>query len=209
LTYLDNPSKFVIDLIVNLNVAKYQFDRGIKALSSIFVDKKMYEVYQTYQMYIDAVLRVKISGKRGFVRKNIMAFRSHFSCRAVIVPITESHMGDELHLPWSIGIECMKLEILNLLINRKGMTLPDAYNKIWVAEYQHDDDIAEILATLIKECPYKGLPILFNRNPSLRLGNIQLLFVTKFKGAGDFTIGFSPTVLAAPNAQCGPFQRQR
>ena len=47
----------------------------------------------------------------------------------------------------------------------------------------YDYEIDVIMQNMIKDCPYKGLPILMNRNPSLRIGSIQLLFVTKIKPA--------------------------
>ena len=66
---------------------------------------------------------------------------------------------------------------------------------------------------LIRECQEqtgrRGLPILFGRNPTIRIGGIMLLFVPKIKSdINDDTISISAKICSAPNlnlieATCG------
>jgi hypothetical protein len=197
---VDPSSQFIVKMIVDLSVAQYQYDHSPR--SQIFINKVISEIYDTYQEYVDSVMMTKLVGtepKNGYIRRNGMGVRCHWSCRAVISPIVEPHMGDELHMPWSATVKCMTLEIINLLVNRKGKSLSDALSQANAAITTYDDEIHDILNTLIHECPYKGLPILLDRNPSLILGSCQLMFITRVLPF-DNVICLSPMVIKAPNA---------
>lgn len=200
LKHVDQTADHIIQCIVDISIAQHRWDTMIK--DEKFVNKTMDVIYQSYLAYANSIVDVKLVNKekpkKGFVRRQMVGSRCHFSCRAVVIPITEPHMGDEVHMPWRISVECMKLEIMNVLINRKGMDLYDAQVKVMDAVQQYDPEIHDILRTLIYECPYKGLPILLNRNPSLILGAIQLFYVTKIL-PDDNVIGLSPLTINAPN----------
>ena len=75
-------------------------------------------------------------------------------------------MSDEIHLPWSIALNGLKNEILNVLMNREGYVLNDALAKFMRALTIFDEHIYDIVNMLIKECPFKGIPILVGRNPT-------------------------------------------
>ena len=94
----------------------------------------------------------------------------------MIVPITEPHEADELHLPYLIGVVCWKLELINLMTKRMGLTIPQAVAKHNAALAKFDEDIYNLLHVLIEECKeecrkygmdyVRGLACLFGRNPS-------------------------------------------
>lgn len=197
---IDPSAQFIVKLIVDLSVAQYQYDHSPK--SQTYINKVLSEIYATYHEYLDSVMMSKLVGtepKNGYIRRNGMGVRCHWSCRAVISPIVKPHMGDELHMPWTATVKCMTLEIINLLVNRKGKSLSDALNQVTAAISSYDEEIHDILNTLIQECPYKGLPILLDRNPSLILGSCQLMFVTEVL-PHDSVICISPMCITASNA---------
>ena len=98
-------------------------------------------------------------------------------------------------------VQSLKLEILNRLVSKYNIDPNDAIYRHNKSFSQYDPIIAEIMNDLIKECPYKGLPLIFGRNPSLQHGAMQLFFITKFKtNIDDESISISPLVLSAPNA---------
>jgi len=100
-----------------------------------------------------------------------------------------------------MGVTTHKLEILNLLQNRYGYTQRDALDLFFKSKEEYSAVIHEILDTLIAECPYKGLPVEWDRNPSIDVGSEQLIFVTKFKSdVHDKTISMSQIIVNAPNA---------
>jgi hypothetical protein len=166
------------------------------------MDQQLCKFYTTWIQYPESILEDKLAHKKGMFRKGILGTRTHCSFRGVIVPIVEEHVGDELHVPWRVGTSILKLEILNVLINRQQMSFQAAMSKYFTAETSYDPDIHAIIKQLIKECPYKGLPVLFGRNPSIQLGCEQLLFITKVNSdLHNSAIGISPRIVNAPNAK--------
>lgn len=168
--------------------------------SADHVDRNFFKVYIEFVAYTDNIIREKMSRKEGAFRKHIFGSRSHCTCRSVVVPNTEPHDSDEVYLPWKIGLSVYKIHILSVLAKRPGMNVFSAYNRFMNAINIYDHEIDLIMQGLIQDCrtnpiyPQKGLPILFNRNPSLQIGSIQLLFVTRIKPA----LKFDPTVATTP-----------
>jgi hypothetical protein len=151
--------------------------------STDHIDRNFFRVYEEFINYTDNILKKKLPKKPSIFRKHVFGSRSHCSCRSVAVPITDPHDSDEVYLPWKLGIMVYKYHILSVLSNKFNMPVFKAYNRIMDAINIYDHDIDLIMQQLIEECPYKGLPILMNRNPSLRTASIQLLFVTRIKPA--------------------------
>ncbi len=179
--YVDGSIKLLMKLmtdfkttLIDMNLADAQLPR---------VEKNFFSVYKVFTQYTKDLVKNKIAAKKGILRKHCFGSRFHLSARTVCVPIVGEHWGDELYLPWMIGVQLYKYHIKSLLVNRYHKTDNDAYNQIMLALTTYDYQIDQCIQTLIKECPYKGIPIILNRNPSLKLGAIQLLFVTKVKPA--------------------------
>ena len=168
--------------------------------SKSYIDERMWVIYNAFLDYTLAILNKKLLKKIGFIRKQLLGARLYCSARAVIVPISDIHNYDEIYIPWLMAVAELKLEIVNVLMNRKGYTGPQALELHERALAQFDPMIYEIINTLIAECPYKGLPILMGRNPSLRLGAIFLLYATRVKPEyEDATVSISALASAAPN----------
>lgn len=209
----DNSVDFILKAKIDLSTLIYQHrNTNIKPL---FINTQLWSVYKSLLEYTRYIAKVNLFGKTGFVRKLVLGARMHCSGRAVITPISGEHDCDELHIPWKMGVELLKLEIINLLVNRHNYSVPDAVAKQAVATVSYDEEVDSIMQTLIKECRElvevyvpqfgmnihpKGLPVLFGRNPTLRSGAIMLYFVTKIKNdLADDTISVSSRCASAPN----------
>jgi len=166
LSYNDTASPFILKAIYELANIDYNYNVGNK--SEIALDRYTKDMYFAYLEYVDAIINTKLTKKPGFIRKYLLGSRCHFSFRAVIVPITEEHLSDEIHLPWRIGVTGHKLEIINFLINRNGYTSNEALYEYNKALFTYSELIDDILKTLIRECPAKGLICIVGRNPTLR-----------------------------------------
>lgn len=201
----DDSGKFIIKSLIELSDISYSFLNRPK--KGDYIDKRLKTAYDSYIDYRDSIISGpkvkgnmpkkpgKIASKKGFIRKYMLGCRYHFSYRAVIVPKVDFSYADELHLPWRIGVTGLKLEILNRLQSKYNMNLSKALYIHYKALNSYVPEVHTILKQLIKECPYKGLPTLFNRNPSLRHGNVMLLFATIFKpDIDDNTISISPLI---------------
>ena len=199
LTYTDESSTYIMKTLVELSHLAYAY--ATSSRTEVYLEQNMKVMYDSYISYVDSIIKSKITQKKGFIRKCILGTKVHFSFRGVIVPTTASIYADELEMPWRVGVIGNKLEIINFLTKRNNKSLVQALG-IWhraLAEF--DQEVYDILLALIDECPYKGLPVTFGRNPTMNHGSIQLLFVTRIKkDLDDNTIGFSPLILASPNA---------
>jgi hypothetical protein len=131
------------------------------------IEKYTFDMIKAYYDYSESIITNKLQRKYGLIRRQILGIKCHFTYRGVIVPIIDAADGDELYLPWGIGVQQHKLEILNLLINRKGYTPHEAQLIYERSKYNYNSEIDEILETLIDECPYKGIPTILGRNPTL------------------------------------------
>lgn len=209
----DNSVDFILKAKGDLSDLLYQH-RNLK-VNSLFINTRLWTVYKSILGYVNYIAKVSLFGKTGHIRKNIAGSRIQCSARAVITPISGKHDFDELYIPWKIGVELLKLEIINVLVNRMGYTVDDALTKQNKASVSYDAEVDEIMKTLIRECrekstiyiPHlgrsihpKGLPALFGRNPTLRLGAIMLYFITRIKtDLDDDTISVSSRCAKAPN----------
>ena len=149
----------------------------------------------------------EVQGKKeGFWRKLIFGTRMPFSGRAVITSLTEVHDYDELHIPWGLFIVMYRFHIENKLYKR-GYTPNQAKGFISRCIREWNPEMREIIDELIEESPYathsgkKGLPVIFNRNPSLLLSSIQHFLLTEIKNdVTDNSISMSVLVLSGMNA---------
>lgn len=149
----------------------------------------------------------EVQGKKeGFWRKLIFGTRMPFSGRAVITSLTEVHDYDELHIPWGLFIVMYRFHIENKLYKR-GYTPNQAKGFISRCIREWNPEMREIIDELIEESPYathsgkKGLPVIFNRNPSLLLSSIQHFLITEIKNdVTDNSISMSVLVLSGMNA---------
>lgn len=170
ITYSDNVVKYIIQAKIELN--QLIFVHFNAPYAENYVDKRMLAVYNAFRDYTTAILNEKILKKAGFIRKHLLGARLYYSGRAVIVPIFDMHEYDEIYMPWLMAVQALKLEIVNVLMNRMHKTEPEAIAIHEKALAQFDPLVYEIMNTLIAECPCRtasgkkiGLPILMGRNP--------------------------------------------
>lgn len=216
MTYNDESSKYILKTCIELDeVIKQQ--RHQPRTNKNYLDQQVFNVYKSWMDYTDSVINDKLIHKSGFIRKNILGTRLHWTGRGVIVPITNRHYADEIELPWRMVVGLFKLEIINKLKLNYGFDvntamrywqqaqtgikadMPDGREKERVQECI--DYVKTCLDQLLAECPFKGFPIVMGRNPTLRHCALQLFFCRHYKTEqSDDTIGMSPFSIAAPNA---------
>lgn len=196
---VDPTAGDILNAIVDLSISGFSARRCIT--TSTYIDKSLWKIYSKYIDYTENIIVKKLGDKYAQLRRHNTGSRVHFSLRSVIVPIVDRHMGDEIHLPWSIVVNGLKYEIINVLTRRQNYSYTAAIAKHQKSLVAFDQDIYDILDVLMKECPYKGFPVTLGRNPTLSHGAIQLLFNTKVKkNIFDKTIALSPRICSAPNA---------
>lgn len=143
--------------------------------------------------------------KPGDIRKQQIATRSHFTARNVVTAFSRIHEYDEVEMPWGSFMTLLAPHIKSVLYNRYKFTAKEI-NKI-MTKYQlrYNALLHDIMGKLINEAispvtGKRGIPVLLNRNPTLKNGSIVLLRVTGVKtDVRDNSITTSGRIVACYN----------
>lgn len=164
------------------------------------VETTTFKAFKDIITYVEDATKKYISHKKAIPRTHIFGSRFHCSFRGVVTPITEPHLPDELHIPMKMAVNTLRVQIYGKLLSR-GYNINDAVAKLHMALQVVDEEILEIINTMIKESPFPGIPCVWDRPPSIRDGSIMLKFWTKIKtDIDDSTVGITPIDVALPNA---------
>lgn len=182
-------------------------------------------IHQLSEFY-DGVNRTTLAKKEGIFRKHVYGTRSHFSFRAVISSLTNAHHYAELHIPWGIGCSVFRIHLVNKLF-RRGYTTNQAVALLNEHAEKYHPLLDELFRELIQESPHvveaertmldpanpddfsravvvperKGIPVVFQRNPSLERGSAQAMYVTQVKTDVDIrTVSLSILSVVGFNA---------
>jgi len=138
-----------------------------------------------------------VAKKGGLLRRNIYGSRSHFTFRYVISSLDPRYDYDIIRVPWEVGPVVFRPHLLGKLL-RRGFSLKEAQKLLDKSVKHYHPLLDELMQELIDESPYKGIPCLANRNPSLGKGSIHLVYITEFKkDPEETTVDLS--VLIAPS----------
>lgn len=193
--YADAGSAVILDAASDL--ANLESAIGRARPNSVYITTQ--KVYKAYIGYISDIARSRLSKKKSLIRRHMLGTRLHFSFRTVIIPHHDRY--NELYLPWAMAVNLLKLHIIGRLMNVYNMGFGEAVARQTTALMNPDPLIEQLMKEFIAETKYPGLPVLFNRNPSLKRGSIQLLYVTRVKtDLSDDTISMSTLVLNDMNA---------
>lgn len=196
---IDKTADIILPAVLDMANTEFTLRRSVTRKK--FGDREIWKVFTKYIDYIKKIMESKLGDKQALIRRHNIAARMFWTGRGVISPINTRHMGDEIHLPWNIIMYGMQLEIINFLCNRHGYTPTDALEYFFRCVNKYDPLIDNILTTLIKECPYKGLPCGMGRNPTLLRTSIRLVFCTDFKrNPNDKSINLSMRICKGYNA---------
>lgn len=168
---IDEAANIIIPAIIDLATTMFSKKRSIT--QGKYVDIQLWSIYKRYIDYIKKNIEYKIGDKYALVRRHVISGRLNWSGRAVISPLLCRHMGDEMRLPWDLGLNGYKLEIINLLMRDFGYSQNEALQKVMKGFVRFDDEIYSCMNKLIDECPFKGLPCTLGRNPKRGTSSIR------------------------------------
>lgn len=142
---------------------------------------------------IDNFVILALNGKKGLIRNTVLGSRLNFSSRCVITPLPKGTALDEVHLPYIVGLEMFKLQILNFLKRKKDISYFEAMTIFNNAVTVFDEEIYEYMMRLLGP---NGHPFLLNRNPTISIGSILYMRLTKIKtDITDMTLSIRNNVL--------------
>lgn len=178
-------------------------------------EAKAIKVVDSLGEYIVKHDKENSSKKSGIYRKHFCGASMSFSSRGIITSIQNTwamvdkenpfseHSGlkyDEIYIPWGMGMELFKIHISTKL-TRRGYS-PMQIARLYAEHTRYPSELLrEIMDEVIREHPAGRFPCTFQRNPSLKRGSTQLLFIAGVKDdPRDNSISLSNLVITAPNA---------
>lgn len=145
--------------------------------------------------------------KDGWFRQHIFGTRSHFTFRAVINSNTDMHNYWELHIPWALAVMVFRDHLASKLMKGSPATggrrwsLKETQSLLDENTLRYNPVLDALFKELIAEAPGGRIAVLFNRNPSLLRGSMQLLYITKVKPQVEVrSISLSVLTLRSLNA---------
>lgn len=180
--------------------------------------------------YCLATLRGNICTKNGYIRGHVFRARSDFTLRAVVTSIHTPHLYKEIHLPWAQSVVLFEPYLASYLEANATMTKVEYTNLITSSVNQYNPIIDEALKILIATgrpiprivkddfeyfkyrgytpeqmkivtLPNVGIMVNLQRNPTLGLGSVQGLYITKIKtDLSDKTLSMSDLIANGFNA---------
>ena len=189
-----------MNLAINAIRRMQETEEAIDTLKLKAIESRTSKILDSLGEFYYEFLKKNWDGKTKIFRKHVFGARLHFTARAVITSLTLNHNKSELHFPWAMSLQLFKIHIASKLI-RRGYSAEEAQALINGHAYRYHPVLDAIFRELIEESPYMGIPVIFQRNPSLSRASAQLLYVTRVKtNPADNTIGVSTLVISGSNA---------
>ena len=154
-------------IFINKQDTAYQNNKKLKS-------HLLYKM-QTCWNEIYCLTERRLSGKKGDIRE-CMSYRSNFSVRNIMTPAINLEM-DEIRLPYAACVELLRLQIIAILKKSYNYSYSQAYYEWYKAKLVPNERMKSLMMDIIKDSKYGGLPILFNRNPTIAYGSILFMKV--------------------------------
>lgn len=184
--YVDPLINGALDAIRTLT----SIDSPLRAFAVKIKENRMVKAMVLLSKYFHDLYASKLASKEGVFRKHVYGTRSHFSFRAVISSITDAHDYECLEISWGIGVSSLRLHLMNKLINQHGYSPNQASAFLYEHTQKYHPFLDALFMELIAEAPGKGIPCVFQRNPSLERGSAQAFYISRVKAnVADPTVG--------------------
>lgn len=182
-----------IEMLVSLDQDYH--DQNVKVKTN-----RMIKALDALCSYYVSYFKNNLSVKTGMFRRHIFGTRANFSFRAVISSITEPHDPNEIWVPWGIGLTAFRIHLLNKL-SKLGYDHNSSIGLLYGHINKWHPLLDRLLKELISEASDIRITTLLNRNPSLKQGSMQNVYISRFKeDVTDTTISISILICKAFNA---------
>ena len=194
-----NPYMNVINTITTMNNLGRRLTKQRK-------ESIMANVLIELKDYISAKFASDYNKKTGEFRKHVYGSRIPWTSRMVVTSIHGVHDAEEMHYSWPAAIPLFEVHLTNLFM-KKGLKPNEIKRRILHAVNNYDPEIHEMINYIIESSPHRtrlsgkpGFMEIENRNPSLRMGSMKSLLITKVKtDPTDITTAISVLILGSSN----------
>ena len=175
-------------------------ERSIQPLSQRAKENRVAKMYQKIAEYQIEHVESELRPKTAQIRRNMIATKNILAYRSVITSITEPWDYNAIAVPWGVGLTMFRLHLVNKLM-RRGFSHNKALDLLYAHTGHYHPLLASLLDELISEAPGGKIWCTIQRNPSLKQGSMQLVYIGMFKkDPGDKTTGMPLPICRAPNA---------
>lgn len=171
ISYGDAAGGEILSAVIDLSTLGYALHSS--RMSQFKIDTKLHGIYVNCIEYYRELIKKKLGGKEAMLRKHDFGTRIHWSIRTVVTPHDKSLPLDEVILPWGTILNCLKLQVLNLLMNRYFKTMEEALTIFMTALSKYDPLVDKILTQILYEFPDHKMPLEIGRNPNLNWATRQ------------------------------------
>lgn len=176
-------------------------DRNIQPLTQRIKENRIARLYDKMSEYSKEHIKNDISPKTGSIRRNTIATKNTMAYRSVVTSIAEPWDYNAIKVPWTVGLTMFRPMLVNKLM-RYGMSQNKAVDFLMAHTGRYNSLLHKFLNELIEEAPEGKIWCTIQRNPSLKQGSIQLVYIGGFKtDPGDKTTGMPLPIVKAPNAK--------
>lgn len=196
--YSDVTADDVIKAAISLSRLEHSPKKKNRQLH---IERTTFQAFKNIITYVEASTKNYISAKKAIPRTHIFGSRFHWSFRGVVTPIVGPHDYYELHIPWRMAVNTLRVHLYSELCGKRNVPMEKAVTQVRRALQMYDPEIHEIINKMIEDSPFPGLPCVWDRPPSIRDGSVMLKFWTKIKtDLDDSAVGITPVDVALPNA---------
>lgn len=150
--------------------------RGSDKLEEVQLRKlKLMAKLQEYVNSSSELVLEFIKGKRGTIRKSILAGRVNFSSRSVIVPGPNLAIN-EIEISYRSFLELYKLPLINLIVKTEGCSHLEARSYLNRNNNRFVKRIYNYMLELVRGTK-GGLKAILNRNPSISVYSIGIMTI--------------------------------
>jgi DNA-directed RNA polymerase beta' subunit len=163
------------------------------------VNKLLYNLQDYCNQVVEYIIDSFLKEKKGVCRRLIASTRVNYSSRNVLTPGLQNNI-DDVSLPYLTFLELYRFLLINLIVKTEGITPNEAEIYFESCKRHFDKKMYKYMNQLITKSK-KGLKIILNRNPSINIGSLLILNVTKVKSDfNDLTLSVSNNILTNLNA---------
>lgn len=148
-------------------------DSPIQELSQKSRESRLAKLYRTISEYQYHHVRTEISPKEGEVKRHNLGSKTVLSGRTVIISKTGPQHHEDVGIPWFMTLAVFRPVFINKLM-RRGYSLNQAVNLLRKHTTVYSQLLSDIMDEMLDEAPNGAIHILYDRNPSLKHGSMQL-----------------------------------
>lgn len=176
-------------------------ERSLQPLSQRARENRIAKMYQKIAEYQIEHVENELRPKTAQIRRNTIATKNIMAYRSVITSITGPWDYNAIMVPWGVGLTMFRLHLVNKLM-RQGFSLNKALGFLINHTGKYNPLLDILLQELIDEAPDGKIWCTIQRNPSLKQGSMQLVYIAGFyKDPGNKTTGMPLPITKAPNAK--------